>query len=327
MTYLYSAHARAAFLVLFFAAFGLGCDNSVDQEIPDPLATPDGWNLVWSDEFDGSEVDTTKWEYQIGDGCDQGVGNELCGWGNNELQFYTSEEENVRVADGVLTITALQDIALTDTTVVDGDTVVVADTSYTSARLRTLGKGDWTYGRFEIRAKLPTGQGLWPAIWLLFSEDTYGGWAASGELDIMEAIGSKPDEVFGTLHYGGPFPDNVFDGEEFRLSAGTFEDDFFVFTTEWEEGTPDDPDTEDVDESTPTIIRWYVNNVLYQTQTEEEWYSTGAEEGNTDAPFDHPFHMILNVAVGGNLPGSPDATTTFPQTMEVDYVRVYERAE
>lgn len=267
-----------------FLAVGVGCDNSVDQTIPDPTATPEGWSLVWSDEFDGAELDTTKWEYQIGTGCP-----DLCGWGNGEFQSYT--RENVEVADGVLRITARQDVA-------DGDT------SYTSSRIRTLGKGDWTYGRFEVRAKLPTGQGIWPAIWLLFSEDTYGGWAASGEIDIMEAIGSEPGEVFGTIHFGGEFPDNVFTSETFELSFDTFDQDYYVFTTEWEEGE----------------IRWYVNNVLYRTET--EWFSTG---GEYPAPFDHPFHMILNVAVGGNLPGAPDETTPFPQTMEVDYVRVYER--
>ncbi|MEO0560294.1 MAG: glycoside hydrolase family 16 protein, partial [Bacteroidota bacterium] len=209
--------------------------------------------------------------------------------GNNELQTYT--RANATVSDGTLKITAREE---------------AADT-YTSARLRTLGKGDWTYGRFEVKARLPEGQGMWPAIWLLFSNDTYGGWAASGEIDIMEAVGNKPDEVFGTLHHGGPFPENVFTGEEFKLFSGTFGDDFFVFTTEWEEGE----------------IRWYINNVLYQTQTSDDWSTTGST--NPAAPFDHDFHMILNVAVGGNLPGSPDETTAFPQTMEVDYVRVYQR--
>jgi beta-glucanase (GH16 family) len=291
MTPSHVPHARIALLVGCLVAFGLGCDNSVDTTIPDPEATPAGWSLVWSDEFDGAELDTTKWEYQLGDGCDQ----DLCGWGNGEFQSYTTE--NLRVSDGTLKITARQDVA-------------EGDTSYTSSRIRTLGRGDWTYGRFEIKAKLPTGQGIWPAIWLLFSEPTYGGWAASGEIDIMEAIGSAPGEVFGTLHYGGEFPENVFSGEEFQLAAGTFADEFFVFIVEWEEGE----------------IRWYINNVLYQTQTSDDWYVEGVDpEENPNAPFDHPFHMILNVAVGGNLPGAPDVTTPFPQTMEVDYVRVYER--
>ncbi|WP_412063059.1 family 16 glycosylhydrolase [Rubrivirga sp. IMCC45206] len=270
---------------VLLVALGLaGCDNSVDQTIPDPLATPAGWALVWADEFDGAALDDTKWTLQLGDGCP-----DLCGWGNNELQVYTPD--NHTVGDGVLTITAREG----------------ADGTYTSTRMNTEGKGDWTYGRYEIRAKLPTGQGLWPAIWMFFSDDTYGGWAASGEIDIMENIGSRPSEVFGTLHYGGPFPDNVFSGDEFRLAAGTFADDFFVFAIEWEEGE----------------IRWYVNNVLFQTQTSDDWFTTGSDD--PAAPFDHPFHLLLNVAVGGNLPGSPDESTVFPQTMQVDYVRVYER--
>ncbi|MEM6782625.1 MAG: glycoside hydrolase family 16 protein [Bacteroidota bacterium] len=277
-----------AFAALALGLFAVGCDNAVTQEIPDAQATPAGWSLVWSDEFDGTEVDESKWEFQLGDGCP-----DLCGWGNAELQFYTRESSVV--SDGTLKITANQNV-------VDGDT------SYTSSRLRTLGNGDWTYGRFEVRAKLPIGQGMWPAIWLLFSEDTYGGWAASGEIDIMEAVGDKPEEIFGTIHYGGAFPQNVFKGQELKLAAGTFQDDYFVFTVEWEEG----------------VIRWYVNNVLYQTLTSDDWFTTGSD--NPTAPFDHPFHMILNVAVGGNLPGAPDATTQFPQTMEIDYVRVYERA-
>ena len=282
------ALALAALTVAVGAAAVAGCDNSFDAGIPDAEATPDGWDLVWADEFDGTTLDLTKWEVQLGDGCDEGI----CGWGNGEFQNYTTE--NLSVGDGTLTITARED----------------SPDEFTSSRIRTLGKGDWTYGRFEVRAKLPTGQGIWPAIWLLFSEDTYGGWAASGEIDIMEAIGSEPGEVFGTLHYGGPFPDNVFSGEPFQLSGdATFNEDFYVFTVEWEEGE----------------IRWYINNVLYQTQTSDDWYTTGSDD--PAAPFDHDFHMILNVAVGGNLPGAPDATTPFPQTMEVDYVRVYERAQ
>lgn len=290
-----------ALLAGLFLIGSAGCDNSVDQRIPDPEATPEGWSLVWSDEFEGSELDTTKWNYQLGNGCP-----DLCGWGNGEFQSY--ERENLSVADGVLTITARQNIA-------DGDT------SYTSARVRTLGKGDWTYGRFEVRAKLPTGQGIWPAIWLLFSEDTYGGWAASGEIDIMEAIGSEPGEVFGTLHYGGVAPDNEFSSEAFQLSFDTFDQDYYVFALEWERvERPSESGGEPVE---GVDIRWYVNNVLYRVQTEDEWYTTGSDDPS--APFDHPFHMILNVAVGGNLPGAPDVSTSFPQTMKVDYVRVYER--
>ncbi|MGB3545149.1 glycoside hydrolase family 16 protein, partial [Rubrivirga sp.] len=229
-----SVALSALAVALIASASVAGCDNSVDQNFPDAEATPDGWDLVWSDEFDGAVLDAAKWEAQLGDGCAEGI----CGWGNGEFQNYTAAPENLSVSDGTLSITARRSVAGTDT-------------SYSSARIRTLGKGDWTYGRFEVRAKLPTGQGMWPAIWLLFSEDTYGGWAASGEIDIMEAIGSEPGEVFGTLHYGGPFPSNVFTGAPFELSFDTFDRDFYTFTTEWEPGE----------------IRWYVNNVLYQTQT------------------------------------------------------------
>jgi beta-glucanase (GH16 family) len=169
--------------------------------------------------------------------------------------------------------------------------------------MRTVGKGDWTYGRFEMRARLPQGQGLWPAFWMMPSDNTYGGWAASGEIDIMELIGREPGTVYGTLHHGGSWPNNTHTGITYTLDQGRFADDFHVFAVEWEAGE----------------MRWYVDDVQYQTQT--EWSTTGAP---FPAPFDQRFHILLNVAVGGNFPGNPDTTTTFPQRMEVDYVRVYQ---
>lgn len=243
-----------------------------------------GWTLVWSDEFEGTSLDPEKWSAQVGDGCDIN----LCGWGNNELQWY--QASNVEVGGGFLTITARRESA--------------GGRGYTSARIRTLGKGDWTYGRIDVRAWLPRGQGLWPAIWMLPSEDRYGGWAASGEIDIVELVGHEPDRVHGTLHYGGEWPDNVYSGAPHVLPVGTFADRFHTFTLEWEEGE----------------IRWYVDGRHYQTQT--EWYSTG---GPFPAPFDQPFHLLLNVAVGGDWPGAPDASTVFPQSMVVEYIRVYTR--
>ena len=244
------------------------------------------WEMVWSDEFDGSTLDPNKWTLQTGDGCP-----DLCGWGNNELQWYSTT--NHSVSNGFLTIEAKAEQA--------------GGKNYTSSRLRTINRGDWTYGRFEVRAKLPTGQGLWPAIWMLPTDPSiYGVWAASGEIDIMEMTGDKPDEIFGTIHYGGSWPNNVFSGTDFVLDSGTFNDDFHVFAIEWEEGA----------------IRWYVDDELYASTN--NWSSTG---GPFPAPFDVDFHLLLNVAVGGNLPGSPDATTVFPQTMVVDYVRVYENTE
>ena len=239
--------------------------------------------LVWSDEFDGNQVDTSKWEFMLGDGSQFGIP----GWGNAELQYYTTS--NATVADGVLTITAREE--------------QVGNKDYTSSRLRTLGRGDWTYGRFEMRAKLPEGQGMWPAFWMLSSyPQVYGIWAASGEIDIMESIGSDPERIFGTLHYGGSFPDNVFSSRATRLPDGTA-GDWHTYAVEWRAGQ----------------MFWYLDGALYGQQT--AWWSTG---GPYPAPFDINFHLLLNLAVGGNLPGNPDATTQFPQTFEIDYVRVYQ---
>ncbi|NNK33956.1 MAG: glycoside hydrolase family 16 protein [Xanthomonadales bacterium] len=244
--------------------------------------------LVWSDEFDGTEVDETKWSFQRGDGSEVGLPS---GWGNNEQQWYT--DQNATVAGGFLTITAREES-------------VEPGFNFTSARLRTFRKGDWTYGRMEMRAKMPLGKGLWPAFWMLPTDNVYGGWAASGEIDIVEYLGDDPEEILGTIHYGGEWPNNTFSGQEYRLDSGSFHDDFHEFAIEWEEGE----------------IRWYVDDVLYSTKT--NWTSNG---GAFPAPFDKRFHLLLNMAVGGNLPGAPDANTLFPQELVVDYVRVYQEAD
>jgi len=245
---------------------------------------PAGWKTVWSDEFNGKELDFTKWSVE-----ENGHGG-----GNGELQYYVDRSENVRVENGNLILEARKDHY--------GAGGVVKD--YSSGRIRTKRHASWTYGRFEIRAKLPQGRGVWPAIWLLPDKEVYGGWAGSGEIDIMELLGQEPDKVHGTLHYGAPWPKNIHTGEPFRLKTGTFADDFHVFALEWEKG----------------VFRWYVDGVLCQTQT--KWSTTG---GEYPAPFDQPFHLVLNVAVGGGWPGPPDPTTVFPQQMTVDYVRVMQR--
>ena len=245
-----------------------------------------GCVLVWSDEFDGTEVDLSKWTFQLGDGSEVGLPG---GWGNNELQYYT--EDNATVAGGLLTITAREES-------------VVPGFDYTSTRLRSLAKGDWTFGRMEMRAKMPIGQGLWPAFWMLASDTSiYGTWAASGEIDIVEYLGSDPNRIFGTIHYGASFPGNVFSSTDYFLPSGTFNDDFHTFAVEWEFGE----------------IRWYIDGVQYASR--DSWFSTG---GPFPAPFDVDFHLLLNLAVGGNLPGPPDATTVFPQEYVIDYVRVYQ---
>lgn len=245
---------------------------------------PQDWQLVWSDEFDGETLNLDKWEYMLGNGTDYGL---PAGWGNNELEWYRSE--NVACENGILRITAKK------------ENYNGAD--YTSGRIRTKDKGDWTYGRFEFRIKMPVGQGIWPAIWLMPTDNVYGGWAASGEVDIIEYLGHEPATVHGTLHYGGQWPNNTSRGKAYTLASGTFAEDFHTYAIEWEEG----------------MFRWYVDGHLYQSQT--SWYSAN---GNFPAPFDKRFHLILNLAVGGNWPGSPDSSTQFPQTLEIDYVRVYE---
>lgn len=242
------------------------------------------WKLVWSDEFDGDSIDKSKWNFVEGGG----------GFGNNELQYYTSRPENARVENGTLIITARRED--------------YGGNKYTSAKLTTQGKGEWTYGKFEIRAKLPEGQGLWPAIWMMPSDmDMYGGWPSCGEIDIMENIGSEPNKVFGTLHYGNPWK---YTGKDYYLPDGKkFSDDFHTFELEW----------------LPGEFRWYVDGNLYQVQ--RHWYSRNLNEADSytyPAPFDRDFYLQINLAVGGNLPGNPKDDSIFPKSFVIDYVRVYE---
>jgi beta-glucanase (GH16 family) len=244
------------------------------------------WTLQWSDEFsgtDGSSPDSNKWTFDTG-------GN---GWGNNELETYTNRTQNAQIQSGNLVISAIQE----DYTGTDGTL-----RHYTSARMKTQGKFSQKYGKFEARIKIPTGQGIWPAFWLLGDNISSVSWPQCGEIDIMENVGNIPATVYGTLH--GPQGGGAFStGGAYTLAGGNFTDDFHVFAVEWE----------------PNVARFYVDGTLYKTLT-----STDLPAGSTWT-FDHPFFIILNVAVGGNWPGNPDSTTVFPQTMQVDYVRVYAR--
>lgn len=259
-------------------------------------AAPAGWKLVWSDEFDGQQLDRTKW------GFDQGGR----GWGNNELEFYTDRPENAYVQDGMLHIRAIKES--------------YQGALYTSARLKTRNLFFRKYGRFEFRAKLPTGKGLWPALWMMPQQSKYGGWPASGEIDVMEARGQEPNKVLGTLHYGSRPPANTHTGKDYILPDNGTIADFHVYGLEWEPGE----------------IRWYVDDRLYQRQN--FWWSCsntdarrGAPPANESklnpwpAPFDQPFYLILNLAVGGNFLGNPDVSTQFPAEMVLDYVRVYDK--
>ncbi|MFT4738392.1 MAG: beta-glucanase (GH16 family) [Paraglaciecola sp.] len=240
-------------------------------------------NIVWADEFSGNSLNLNNWDYQTGDGCGT---SSTCGWGNNELQDYTTN--NVVVSNGTLQIIA-------DREVLRGNR-----SNYTSGRIRSINKGDWTYGRFEARIKLPQGGGLWPAFWMLSTNEPYGGWPQSGEIDIMEFVGNKPDETLGYIHYGDPYPDNQQQGTAFAFNDENFLSQFHEFAVEWN----------------PNEIKWFVDGNLFQTKT-------AADLGSFNWPFDQDMHFLLNVAIGGNLGGVVD-NTIFPATMEVEYVRVYD---
>ncbi len=283
-------HARTVcgILAAFFILF-VGCGGGSAGPAPGPTPSQQSWTLVWSDDFtgpNGSSPDASKWVFDIGGG----------GWGNNELETYTSRTENAYLQDGVLVIQALKE----DYTGPDG-----IARHYTSARLKTQGRFAQTYGRFEARLKLPSGQGLWPAFWMLGGDVGEVGWPQCGEIDIMENIGREPAIAHGTIHgpgYSGA--DGI--GSAYTLPGGQrFADDFHVFAVEWE----------------TNAIRFYVDDQLYATRTPAE-LPTG-----TTWVYNHPFFLIMNVAVGGDWPGNPDGTTVFPQTMLVDYVRVYKRGQ
>lgn len=251
------------------------------------LSDPAVWSLTWGDEFDGpsgSTVDSTKWSFDIGGG----------GWGNKELETYTNRTANAELQHGVLVIRALKE------TFTGPDKIT---RNYTSARLLTRNRFTQTYGRFEARIKVPYGQGIWPAFWMLGNDIDTAGWPNCGEIDIMENIGREPSIVHGTLHGPGYSAANGVTASYALPSSRKFSDDYHTFAIEWE----------------PNVIRFYVDGILYKTRTPEDLPTGKAWV------YNHPFFLILNVAVGGNWPGTPDATTVFPQQMLVDYVRVYQR--
>ncbi len=296
-------------LIGLVSLFGWASAQNLDVD-------PDKWELVWSDEFEGERLDLDKWSYQI----------DCWGGGNEERQCYTDREDNVRVSGGVLKLQAHRRQAkgaawpehMRDT---DKRAKQTKKQKFTSGRIRSLGKGDWRYGRYDIRAKLPIGQGVWPAIWMLPSDEHYGGWAASGEIDIMEAInlGSACDDceggienrVHGTLHYGDEWPKNKHSGSATTLPGVI--DEFHTYSVVWSAG----------------VITWYVDGEKYARQTFEDWFTKAPEaEGRLLAPFDQKFHMLLNLAIGGKWPEEHNEKGVdkkgFPKSMEVDYVRVYQ---
>ncbi|KMT64442.1 glycoside hydrolase family 16 protein [Catenovulum maritimum] len=314
-------------LAVMISLTGCGSDiaTNTDIEAVDTTSPVSDWKMVWNDEFDGTSINMSKWSHEV----------DCSGGGNQEEQCYTDSAENSYVSDGTLKIVALP--------------AEDAAKPYTSARLRTLNQGDWTYGRFEVRAKLPQGQGTWPAFWMLPTDEVYGGWPHSGEIDILEAVnlkvanddGTLQSSIYGTLHYGKSWPDNVSSGKEYVFPQDQNPaDDFHTYAIEWQEGE----------------IRWYVDGYLYQTQRRSEvrynskgeasglkhqgWFAeyysqqTGELENHwTNAPYDQDFHLLLNLAVGGSWPANVNDTgideTAFEnggQVFEIDYVRVYECA-
>lgn len=315
-----------AALLITLGITGCNSDNvktNSDFEAIDPSVPVSDWELVWSDEFEDDHISESKWNFEI----------DCRGGGNEERQCYTDNPENAYVSDGTLKIVALP--------AEEG-----ASEPYTSARLTSRNKGDFKYGRIEVRAKMPHGQGSWPAVWMMPTDDVYGGWPRSGEIDIVEAVnlgvenedGEPETRVYGTLHYGQVWPDNAESGKEYTLPDGASPtDDFNTYTIEWQEGE----------------IRWYVNDYLYQTQMQSQvrynsndqvvglrhrgWFAelynqvSGELETTYDAaPFDQRFHLIMNLAVGGNWPenvnnlGIDEDAFADGQVFEIDYVRVYE---
>jgi beta-glucanase (GH16 family) len=246
---------------------------TVEQGYSTPMEYT-GYQRVWNDEFDGESVNSANWKFETGAG----------GWGNNEKQYY--RPDNTSVDGGLLTIEARKES--------------YQNSEYTSSRMVTQGKKSFTYGRVDIRALLPKGQGIWPALWMLGNSFTTTGWPACGEIDIMEMVGGNGREktVHGTLHW-----DNnglVSYGQSYSLNSGTFADEYHVFTLIWDE----------------TSMKWYVNDVKFN-----EVDITPAHMSE----FHLPQFFIFNIAVGGNWPGLPDATTIFPQQMKVDYIRVFQK--
>jgi hypothetical protein len=265
----YDMDGDGSFGISDFAVFATDWTRTVPE-----LA---GYQFVWSDEFDGIEIDYSNWTHYVGDGY------------NNELQSYTDRPYNSVVEDGCLVIIAREE--------------QYGPHNYTSAMLRSPTKADFRYGRMAARIKLPVGQGIWPAFWMLPTYEVYGGWPDGGEIDIMEAI-NQTDRIYGTMHFTDAQHQHTASGGSYYAGGLCFADDFHVYAVEWE----------------PNEIRWFVDDVMYFSETE---WSSGSFP--YPAPFDEHFHFLLNVAIGGSWAGPPDETTVFPQQMLVDWVRVYQK--
>jgi beta-glucanase (GH16 family) len=287
---------------------------------PDASGAANSWALVWSDEFDGTAIDRSKWDFDV----------DCWGGGNNERQCYTDSERNASVKDGALAITARKGRSTGPAfppylAVQQSDPEARATKPFSSARLVTRGKAAWKYGKIEVRAKLPQGQGTWPAIWMLPEDNVYGGWARSGEIDILEAVNlgvtcaadkgceeGGENTILGTLHFGDGWPDNKFASTEVPHPA-VLDDEYHTYGVEWGEG----------------IFVWTVDGKPFAVKRAGDWSTTASADPN--APFNQRFHLILNLAIGGGLPegralGGVDESG-YPKQMTVDWVRVWQCAD
>lgn len=263
-------------------------DNNYENETEELLmGTDDGYTLMWEDNFDETALNADDWNIELHNP----------GWVNNELQEYVDSDDNIFIEDGMLVIQALKH------TDADGNV------TYTSGRVNTQNKHDFKYGKFEVRAKVPSGKGFLPAFWMMpTDENLYGQWPKCGEIDIMEVLGNNTDTTYSTLHFGEPHTQKQ---GSLTLDNGDFSEEFHVFSCEWEPGQ----------------MRFYVDNQLIFE--ENDWFTKkqGFGEVTYPAPYDQPFYIILNLAVGGTWPGNPDDTTAFEKNarLTVDYVRVYQK--
>lgn len=276
--------ASLAVSFLLISACSKEDTNQDDPNPTIPIEVPEGYTFVWSDEFDGSVINSANWNYETGDGTDYGL---PAGWGNNEKQIYTTNSDNsgIELEDGnsVLEITALEDNS----------------GGYTSARLTTKNLVSMRFGRVDVKAKMPEGQGLWPAIWMLGDNIDEIVWPGCGEIDIAEVLGHQTSTLNTTLHYTNSEHQHGETQNIHELLNGSFSDAFHVYTLDW---------------TAESLIFSLDEQQIYQVMIEDDMKE-----------FLRSFYLVLNVAVGGNLPGDPDETTLFPQTMSVDYVRIYSK--
>ncbi|WP_233548363.1 glycoside hydrolase family 16 protein [Aurantiacibacter zhengii] len=313
----YPMRAIAACTLAIAALSACGSESTSTALPPPPPAPPavqqGSWQPAWSDEFDAATLDTARWNAL----------EDCWGGGNEERQCYTARPENIGIENGLLVITAREE----DFTgpawpasfgPAGVDTSERATKPFTSGKLTTQGIASWTYGRFEMRARLPQGQGVWPAFWMLPEDSAYGSWAASGEIDILEAVNlgvecgtcepGGENSILGTLHFGGQWPDNKYHSTEVSMPQ-VLDDEFHTYGVIWEQGR----------------FTWTFDGQAFATAQASDWFTTATSDPN--APFDRPFHLIMNLAIGGRLPEDRAlggvASEGFPKRMEIDWVRVW----